>query len=36
MFFQTFVLVPDPVAPVAKAGEVAKYYVDADAMRFVG
>lgn len=36
VFFQTFILVPDPVAPVAKAGEVAKYYVDADAMRFVG
>lgn len=36
VFFQTFVLVPDPVAPVVKAGEVAKYYIDADAMRFVG
>lgn len=29
-------LVPDPTAPVVKVGEVAKYYVDADAMRFVG
>jgi len=29
-------LVPDPAAPVAGAGEVAKYYVDADSMRFVG
>ncbi|KIJ66188.1 hypothetical protein HYDPIDRAFT_26558 [Hydnomerulius pinastri MD-312] len=36
VFFQTFMLVPDPTAPVAKAGEVAKYYVDADSMRFVG
>lgn len=36
VFFQSFVLVPDPVAPVVKAGEVAKYYIDADAMRFVG
>jgi len=36
VFFQTFMLVPDPTAPVAKAGEVAKYYIDADAMRFVG
>ncbi|KAG1825656.1 uncharacterized protein BJ212DRAFT_1315393 [Suillus subaureus] len=36
VFFQSFMLVPDPTAPVVKAGEVAKYYVDADAMRFVG
>ncbi|KAF8846134.1 NTF2-like protein [Paxillus ammoniavirescens] len=36
VFFQTFMLVPDPTAPVARAGEVAKYYVDADSMRFVG
>lgn len=36
VFFQTFMLVPDPAAPVAGAGEVAKYYVDADSMRFVG
>lgn len=36
VFFQTFMLVPDPAAPVAGVGEVAKYYVDADSMRFVG
>jgi NTF2-related export protein 1/2 len=36
VFFQSFMLVPDPTAPIVKAGEVAKYYVDADAMRFVG
>ncbi|KAI9570349.1 hypothetical protein HD554DRAFT_412293 [Boletus coccyginus] len=36
VFFQTFMLVPDPAAPVVGVGEVAKYYVDADSMRFVG
>ncbi|CCL98142.1 uncharacterized protein FIBRA_00136 [Fibroporia radiculosa] len=37
VFSQTFVLVPDPsAAPSTKGGEVAKYYVNADAMRFVG
>ncbi|PCH34266.1 NTF2-like protein [Wolfiporia cocos MD-104 SS10] len=35
-FSQTFMLVPDPTAPPSKAGEVAKYYVNADALRFVG
>jgi len=35
-FHQTFMLVPDPTAPATKPGEVAKYYVSADAMRFVG
>ncbi|KAI0076054.1 NTF2-like protein [Panus rudis PR-1116 ss-1] len=36
VFSQTFMLVPDPTAPQTKAGEVAKYYVNADTMRFVG
>jgi NTF2-related export protein 1/2 len=36
VFSQTFMLTPDPNAPPTKAGEVAKYYVQADAMRFVG
>ncbi|KAH9828689.1 NTF2-like protein [Rhodofomes roseus] len=36
VFSQTFMLVPDPTAPPTKAGEVAKYYVNADALRFVG
>jgi len=36
VFCQTFMLVPDPTAPPTKTGEVAKYYVNADAMRFVG
>lgn len=36
VFSQTFMLVPDPTAPPTKTGEVAKYYVGADAMRFVG
>jgi NTF2-related export protein 1/2 len=36
VFSQTFMLVPDPTAPPTKTGEVAKYYVNADAMRFVG
>lgn len=36
VFSQTFMLVPDPTAPPSKTGEVAKYYVNADAMRFVG
>ncbi|GBE77254.1 NTF2-like protein [Sparassis latifolia] len=36
VFAQTFMLVPDSNAPPTKTGEVAKYYVNADAMRFVG
>ncbi|KII93618.1 hypothetical protein PLICRDRAFT_171349 [Plicaturopsis crispa FD-325 SS-3] len=36
VFSQTFMLVPDPTAPPTKTGEVAKYYVNADSMRFVG
>ncbi|KAF8971678.1 hypothetical protein BDZ97DRAFT_1901410 [Flammula alnicola] len=36
VFSQTFILVPDPTAPPTKPGEVAKYYVGADALRFVG
>ncbi|KAF9531895.1 hypothetical protein CPB83DRAFT_847994 [Crepidotus variabilis] len=36
VFSQTFLLVPDPTAPPTKPGEVAKYYVGADAVRFVG
>ncbi|KAI0654456.1 NTF2-like protein [Cubamyces menziesii] len=36
VFSQTFVLAPDPNAPPTKSGEVAKYYITADALRFVG
>ncbi|KAH9849196.1 NTF2-like protein [Lenzites betulinus] len=36
VFSQTFVLAPDPNAPPTKSGEVAKYYITADAFRFVG
>ncbi|KZP28791.1 NTF2-like protein [Athelia psychrophila] len=36
VFSQTFMLVVDPSAPPTKSGEVAKYYINADAMRFVG
>ncbi|KAH6917061.1 hypothetical protein BKA70DRAFT_1251272 [Coprinopsis sp. MPI-PUGE-AT-0042] len=36
VFSQTFMLVPDPSAPPSKPGEVAIYYVGADALRFVG
>ncbi|KAF5385089.1 hypothetical protein D9615_001204 [Tricholomella constricta] len=36
VFSQTFMLVPDAAAPASKPGEVAKYYVSADALRFVG
>ncbi|KAG6830900.1 hypothetical protein H0H92_014051 [Tricholoma furcatifolium] len=36
VFSQTFMLVPDPSAPATKPGELAKYYVSADAIRFVG
>jgi NTF2-related export protein 1/2 len=36
VFSQTFMLVPDSNAPPTKTGEVAKYFVNADAMRFVG
>jgi NTF2-related export protein 1/2 len=35
VFSQTFMLVPDTAAP-PKVGEVAKYYIIADTMRFVG
>ncbi|KAI0003826.1 NTF2-like protein [Russula compacta] len=35
VFSQTFMLVPDNTAP-PKVGEVAKYYIIADTMRFVG
>ncbi|EIM92918.1 NTF2-like protein [Stereum hirsutum FP-91666 SS1] len=35
VFSQTFMLVPDATA-VAAAGEVAKYYINADSLRFVG
>jgi len=34
-FSQTFMLVPDPSAPI-RPGEVAKYYISADSLRFVG
>ncbi|KAG6842446.1 hypothetical protein C0991_007576 [Blastosporella zonata] len=36
VFSQTFMLVPDSNAPATKPGELAKYYVSADAIRFVG
>ncbi|KAL0951654.1 hypothetical protein HGRIS_008334 [Hohenbuehelia grisea] len=36
VFAQTFILMPDPTAPPTKAAEVAKYFVSADSMRFVG
>ncbi|KAF8738648.1 hypothetical protein AX14_010750 [Amanita brunnescens Koide BX004] len=36
VFSQTFLLAPDPAAPTTKPGEVAKYYISADTMRFVG
>ncbi|KAF7311120.1 NTF2 domain-containing protein [Mycena chlorophos] len=37
VFSQTFMLVPDAAAPPpSKAGELAKYFVSADALRFVG
>ncbi|GJE89516.1 nuclear transport factor 2 family protein [Phanerochaete sordida] len=36
VFAQTFMLVPDSTAAKAAPGEVAKYYINADAMRFVG
>ncbi|KAM6498649.1 hypothetical protein JOM56_006597 [Amanita muscaria] len=36
VFSQTFLLTPDPAAPATKPGEVAKYYISADALRFVG
>ncbi|OCH95736.1 NTF2-like protein [Obba rivulosa] len=36
VFSQTFMLVPDPNAPKSTTGEVAKYYISADAVRFVG
>lgn len=36
VFSQTFMLVPDTTVPTAAPGEVAKYFVNADTMRFVG
>ncbi|KAG6919028.1 hypothetical protein DXG01_009738 [Tephrocybe rancida] len=36
VFHQTFMLVPDSNTPATKPGELAKYYVSADAIRFVG
>lgn len=36
VFSQTFLLVPDPAASATKPGGVGKYYVSADALRFVG
>ena len=36
VFSQTFILVPDPTAPLTKPGEVTKYYVGADVLFFVG
>ncbi|KAJ7492365.1 hypothetical protein FB451DRAFT_1388766 [Mycena latifolia] len=37
VFSQTFMLVPDSAAlPPSKVGELAKYYISADALRFVG
>ncbi|KAF8921908.1 hypothetical protein CPB85DRAFT_1265070 [Mucidula mucida] len=37
VFSQTFILIPDPNAPTTgKVGEVAKYFITADALRFVG
>ncbi|KAK2461451.1 hypothetical protein APHAL10511_005914 [Amanita phalloides] len=36
VFSQAFLLTPDPATPVTKPGEVAKYYISADTLRFVG
>jgi NTF2-related export protein 1/2 len=36
VFSQTFMLVADPEASTTAVGEVAKYYISADALRFVG
>jgi NTF2-related export protein 1/2 len=36
VFSQTFMLVPDTTTAPAKPGEVGKYYVSSDALRFVG
>ncbi|CAK5280624.1 unnamed protein product [Mycena citricolor] len=36
VFSQTFMLVPDSAAPPSKPGELAKYFISADALRFVG
>jgi len=36
VFSQTFTLMPDSTAPPGKTGQVTKYYISADAMRFVG
>jgi NTF2-related export protein 1/2 len=36
VFSQTFLLVPDPSAAPTKPGELGRYYVGADALRFVG
>ncbi|KAF6766741.1 hypothetical protein DFP72DRAFT_985700 [Ephemerocybe angulata] len=36
VFSQSFMLLPDSTAPTTKPGEVAKYYIGADTLRFVG
>jgi hypothetical protein len=36
VFSQSFMLVPDTSAAPVKDGEVGKYYISSDAMRFVG
>ncbi|KIK70607.1 hypothetical protein GYMLUDRAFT_32652 [Collybiopsis luxurians FD-317 M1] len=36
VFSQTFMLVPDSTAAPSQPGEPAKYYIGADALRFVG
>ncbi|KAF8625183.1 hypothetical protein AX15_005492 [Amanita polypyramis BW_CC] len=36
VFSQTFLLTPDPATPATKPGQVAKYYISADTLRFVG
>jgi NTF2-related export protein 1/2 len=36
VFSQTFMLVPDSAAAPSQPGEPAKYYIGADALRFVG
>jgi len=35
-FHQTFMLVPDSAAAPTKVGEVGKYFISADCLRFVG
>ena len=36
VFSQTFLLVPDSSAAPTKPGELGRYYIGADALRFVG